>query len=50
MLRRNRPIIKSVESVLRPERGSIVERIYERGRLSAGSKRERELLIMRVVS
>jgi len=32
MLRRNDPVIKSVESVLRPERESMVGKIGERGK------------------
>jgi len=53
MLRRNGPVIKhkAVESVLRPE-GSLwwerfVKKVY---RSSAGSERERELWMVRVVS
>jgi len=50
MLRRNGPVVKSVESVLRPEDMSMVGKICERGRSCAGSERERELWMARVVS
>ena len=50
MLRRNRPVIKSVESVLRPGKESMVGKICERGRSRANSERERELWMVRVVS
>ena len=42
MLRRNSPVIKSVESVLqRPERESVVGKICERGRFELGVKQRR---------
>jgi len=48
MLRRNGPVIKSVESVLRPEwsQRSLVGKTCER----AGSERQKELWMARVVS
>jgi len=46
MRRRNGPVMKCVESVLRPGRASMVGKICERGR----SERERELWMVRVVS
>jgi len=41
---------KAVESVLRPGRESMVGKACERGRCWAGSERERELWMVRVVS
>jgi len=49
MLRRNGPVIKFVESVLRLE-GILLGKISERGRSCAGSERKRESLMVRVVS
>jgi len=51
MLRRNGPVVKSVESCS-PEAGreSMVGKICERGRSWGGSERDRELWMVRVVS
>jgi len=43
MLSINGPVMKSVESVLRPEESLWWERFAKRGRFWAGSEREREL-------
>ena len=53
MLRRNGPVMKSVESVdsaLRPESDPMVGKICERGGFCAGSENVRELWMVRVVS
>jgi len=50
MLRRNCPVVKYVESVLRLECESMVGKICERGRSSGESERERDLWMVRVVS
>jgi len=50
MLRRNDPVIKSVESVLRLEGSLWWERFAKRGRSWARRDRERELRMVRVVS
>jgi len=50
MLRRNGPVVKSVESVLRLEGSLWGGKICGRGRSWAGSERERELWMVRVVS
>jgi len=51
MLRRNGPIMKSIRGVS-PDAGweSVVGKICEKGRSWAGSERERELWMVRVVS
>ena len=49
MLRRNGPVIKSVERVLRPEGGLRWERFVEKVGFEPGVK-ERELWMVRVVS
>jgi len=48
MLRRNVSVIKSMESVLRPEE-SMVGKICERGTFCAGNERVSELWMVRVV-
>jgi len=49
MLRRNGPVVKSVESILRPEGSLWWERFVKDVGLEPGGK-ERELWVVRVVS
>jgi len=50
MLRRNGPVVKSVESVLRPEESLWWERFVKEVGLSGDSERVRELWMEKLVS